>query len=124
MIKKGTGVFFIIFMLYELAGCTAAGPPPPLPGPNPILDRVFFYLQYFFPFFIFIFFCSLIALGFYLFLFKNSSLRRGMGKNIPIEIAGERYARGELSRDEYMRIIKDLKFTDGKEKELDEYRDL
>ncbi len=124
MIKKSAWVFFIISMLYELTGCTAAGPPPPLPGPNPILDKVFIYLQYFFPFFIFIFLCSLIALGFYLFLIKNSSFRKKIGIHTPIEIAEERYAMGKLSRDEYLRIIKDLKFTDGKEKELDEYRDL
>jgi len=124
MIKKRAGLFFIILMIYELVGCAMAGPRPPLPGPNPGLDRILVYLQYFTPFIIFIIFSAFLGLGIYLFLVKKTFFHKITENNTPVEIAGERYARGELSREEYIQIIKDLKFMDEEEKILDEYKDL
>ncbi len=120
------GVLFTVPVTGILTGCVAAaGPPVPPPGPNPLLDKVFLYLQYFLPFLVLVSLSSLIALGFYFFVFKNPSGKyRRPGKDTPEDIAGRRYAGGELSRDEYIRIIRDLRFTDIDDNEFDKYEKL
>ncbi|NOY09707.1 MAG: hypothetical protein GXP33_12800 [Spirochaetes bacterium] len=125
MINRNAGLFLFGPILSGLFGCTAVGgaPPPPLfPGPNPVLDRMVVSLQYFSPLFILIFIISLIAVGIYFIVFKNSSVRK-VSKYSPKEIAQTRYASGELSREEYLTIMKDLESVEDDENKIEEIKD-
>lgn len=81
MVRKRSGIFITAFTILELTGCAAVGMHPVLPGPNPVIDRIFSYLQLFFPFLIIILLFSMIGLGTYLLLMKSSFFDRITGKN-------------------------------------------
>ncbi len=108
-----------------LYGCSAAGPPPPpLAGGVPVIDKVFFYVHSLLPFFIFLSAGSIAAGVIYFLIFKRFPFFKMIKKNIPEEIVKERYAKGELSREEFLTIMEDINPEDlserGKEERLDE----
>ncbi|RKX84936.1 MAG: hypothetical protein DRP57_04900 [Spirochaetes bacterium] len=122
MINRNKTLFVSWPVLFLLSGCNpayAAPPPPALPGPNPLIDRVLVSLQYFFPLLILIAVIVLIAAGIYIIAFKRIPIHR-ISKYTPTEIAQTRYASGEISREEYLEIIKDLKPKETEEKDIAE----
>lgn len=122
MINRNLRLFLFGPILSGLSGCTAAGaapPPPLLPGPNPFLDRIAVSLHYIAPLFLLVFIISLIAAGIYLIAFKHLPIR-SRSKYNPKEIARMRYASGEISREEYLVIMKDLELTEDLKTDIDE----
>lgn len=93
-------------------GCSAAGPPPPLAGHGPVLDKIFLYFHFVLPLFVFLSAGSLAAGIIYYLVFKKFPFFAMIKKNIPEEIVKERYAKGELAREEFLTLMKDLNSTD------------
>jgi len=91
--------------------CTVGGgpPAPPLFGPNPLWDT----LRFLSPFFDLVIILLLIGGGIYFFSGKHPFGRRSSRYSAK-DIAQMRYANGEISREEYLRIIKDIEASEGK----------
>ena len=88
-------------LLLIFAGGCAVGPFGPPLGLGPGLDQVVFW--------------GLICIGAVLlwprvqrFLRKNASASHKTASSAGIQIAAERYAKGEINREEYLKIIDDL----------------
>ncbi len=106
-------MYYIVPVIVGLSGCSVAGPPPPpLVGPSPVLDRLFFYLHYFVPFFVFLLIGSLAGGIVYFFLLKKNPFTGIKSKNTPGEIARERYAKGDITREEFLTLMDDIQSTE------------
>ncbi len=104
--------FLSVIWGFLIMGCAMGGGPPgpPLLGPNPLLDT----LRFLSPFLNLVLILLIIGGGIYFFS-ANRFFGRKIGKYSAKDIARMRYANGEISREEYLRIVKDLEITEADE---------
>jgi Short C-terminal domain len=89
---------FLLLPIVLSSGCAAGPAPPPFLGPGPDAGWVLFFV---------------VAVGIVAWLARTPLSRYWHSRNgandlTPYEILRERYAKGEISRDEYLRIASDL----------------
>ena len=99
--------YLVPFLLVGLIGC-APGPLDPTFGLGPGLDQL-------------VFWGILLILGLVLrpraqrFLMRKSAGSNGGSLNASTQIAAERYAKGELDREGYLKILDDLRRANAQE---------